>query len=115
MFTAEPRLFEPKSLLPGNGILPAETKAPKRLRKTRETSRNVTHASNPATSALLAQSWEISVSEKVRGGPGRSVTYQRNQGLIARVRQLSAFEFEGQKEISVSVAPLYERLHYKHA
>ena len=32
-----PRLFEPKSLLPGNGILPAETKAPKRLRKTKET------------------------------------------------------------------------------
>jgi len=25
------------SLLPGNGILPAETKAPKRLRKTKET------------------------------------------------------------------------------
>src|SRR6266849_6459184 len=35
--TVEPRLFEPKSLLPGNGILPAETKAPKRLRKTKET------------------------------------------------------------------------------
>jgi hypothetical protein len=33
----EPRLFEPKSLLPGNGILQAETKAPKRLRKTKET------------------------------------------------------------------------------
>jgi hypothetical protein len=26
----------------------------------------VTHASNPANSALLAQSWEISVCEKVR-------------------------------------------------
>jgi hypothetical protein len=35
--TVEPRLFEPKSLLPGNGILLAETKAPKRLRKTKET------------------------------------------------------------------------------
>jgi len=35
--TVEPRLFEPKSLLPGNGILPTETKAPKRLRKTKET------------------------------------------------------------------------------
>ena len=35
--TVEPRLFEPKSLLPGNGILPAETNAPKRLRKTKET------------------------------------------------------------------------------
>ena len=33
--------------------------------------RDMTHASNPANSALLAQSWEISVSEKVRGG-GRS-------------------------------------------
>ena len=31
--TVEPRLFEPKSPLPGNEILPAETKAPKRLRK----------------------------------------------------------------------------------
>jgi hypothetical protein len=28
---------KPKSLLPGNGILPAETKAPKPLRKTKET------------------------------------------------------------------------------
>jgi hypothetical protein len=35
--TFEPRLFEPKSRLPGNGILPAETKAPKRLRKAKET------------------------------------------------------------------------------
>ena len=35
--TVEPRLFEPKSLLPGNGILPTEAKAPKRLRKTKET------------------------------------------------------------------------------
>jgi hypothetical protein len=35
--TIEPRLFEPNSLLPGNGILPAETKAPKRLRKAKET------------------------------------------------------------------------------
>ena len=34
--TVEPGLFEPKSL-PANGILPAETKAPKRLRKTKET------------------------------------------------------------------------------
>ena len=33
----EPSLFEPKSPLPGNEILPAETKAPKRLRKTKET------------------------------------------------------------------------------
>ena len=47
------------------------------------------------------------------GGPGRSVTYQRDQWLSAKVRQLSAFE--GQKEISVGVAPLYERLHYKNA
>jgi hypothetical protein len=35
--TVDQSLFEPKSLLPGNGILPAETKAPKRLRKTKET------------------------------------------------------------------------------
>jgi SnoaL-like domain len=31
----EPGLFEPKSLLPGNGILRAETKGPKRLRNVR--------------------------------------------------------------------------------
>jgi hypothetical protein len=42
-----------------------------------------------------------------------SVTYRRDQWLNAKVRQLSAFE--GQKEISVGVAPLYERLHYKNA
>jgi hypothetical protein len=35
--TVEPGLFEPKSLVPGNGILPTETMAPKRLRKTKET------------------------------------------------------------------------------
>ncbi len=35
--TVEPRLFEPESPLPGNEILPAETKAPKRLRKTKQT------------------------------------------------------------------------------
>ena len=34
----------------------------------------MTHASNPANSALLAQSWEISVSEKVRGGAERTRT-----------------------------------------
>jgi hypothetical protein len=34
--TVGPRLFEPKSLLPGNGISPAETKASKPLRKTKE-------------------------------------------------------------------------------
>jgi hypothetical protein len=45
--------------------------------------------------------------------PSRCLTCERNQGLIARVRQLSAFE--GQKEISVGVAPRYERLRYKHA
>jgi hypothetical protein len=36
--------------------------------------RDMTHASNPANSALLAQRSEISVSEKVRGGPGRTRT-----------------------------------------
>ena len=35
--TFKSRLFEPKSPFPGNGILPAETKAPKRLRKAKET------------------------------------------------------------------------------
>ena len=60
--------------------------SPKRLRKTKETSRDVTHASNPANSALLAQSWEISVSEKVRGGPGRSVTSKSQP--VDRVVQL---------------------------
>jgi hypothetical protein len=36
--------------------------------------RDMTHASNPANSALLAQRWEISVSEKVRGGAERTRT-----------------------------------------
>ena len=36
--------------------------------------RDMTHASNPANSALLAQSWEISVCEKVRGGAERTRT-----------------------------------------
>jgi hypothetical protein len=38
----------------------------------------MTHASYPANSALLAQSWEISVSEKVRGGLGRTRTINQN-------------------------------------
>ena len=32
----EPGLFEPKSLLPGNGIFRAETKRPKRLQRVRD-------------------------------------------------------------------------------
>ena len=43
--------------------------------------------------------------------PSRSVTFERNQWLSARVRQLGAFE--GEKEISVGVAPL--NLSQKHA
>jgi hypothetical protein len=46
------------------------------------------------------------------GGPGRSVTYQRDQWLSAKVRQLSAFE--GQNELSVGVAPFHGRLSRKH-
>ena len=81
-----------------------ETKAPKRLRTDqRDHCRDMTHASNPANSALLAQSWEISVCEKVRGGPGRFRTCGRYQGLSAKVRQLSAFE--AQRGIFTRVAP----------
>ena len=36
----------------------------------------MTHAADPANSALLAQSWEISVSGKMRGGPGRNSNLQ---------------------------------------
>ncbi len=65
---------------------------------------DMTHAANPANSALLAQSCEISGSEKVRGGPGRSRTCGRDQGLSAKVRQLSAFE--AQRGFFTRVAPL---------
>jgi hypothetical protein len=47
----------------------------------------MTHANNPANSALLAQSWEISVSEKVRGGPGRTRT--SNQAVMSELAALS--------------------------
>ena len=56
-YTVEPRLFEPKSLLPGHGILLPETKVPKWLPKISATiARDMTHVANPANSALLAQS-----------------------------------------------------------
>ena len=40
----------------------------------------MTRTTNPANSALPAQSWEISVSEKVRGGPGRRAHMQQFHG-----------------------------------
>jgi hypothetical protein len=52
---------------------------------------------NPGQFGLLALNREISVYVRLRGGPGRFSTCRRNQGLRAKVRQLSAFE--GEREI----------------
>jgi hypothetical protein len=72
-----------------------ETKAPKRLRTDqRDHCRDMTHASNPANSALLAQSWEISVCEKVRGGG-------RGQG-----RTCLSDKFPGNREINREVCEI---------
>jgi CheY-like chemotaxis protein len=49
----------------------------------------------------------------LRGGPGRSVTYQCTQWVSAKVRQSGAFE--GQSELLVGVAPLHGRPSRKHA
>src|ERR1700757_4246851 len=71
----EPRLFEPKSLFPGNRILRAETKAPKRPRRSNDVfAETRAHANNPANSGLVAEIREISVSVGMRGGRTRTRT-----------------------------------------
>jgi hypothetical protein len=71
-FRFEPRLCEPQSPFPGNGILPAETKAPeRRLRFRMALGRDDARTRKPANSALFAMNGEISVCARLRGG-GRS-------------------------------------------
>src|ERR1700757_2388586 len=71
----EPRLFEPKSLFPGNRILRAETKAPKRPRRSNDViAETRAHANNPANSGLVAEIREISASVGMRGGAERTRT-----------------------------------------
>jgi hypothetical protein len=66
------QLCEPQSPFPGNGILPAETKAPeRRLRFGMALGRDDARTRKPANSSLFAMNWEISVCARLRGGPGR--------------------------------------------
>jgi hypothetical protein len=69
--TVEPRFFEPKSLLPETDFCSQRHRRRNGSGRPRRPLQRLTHASYPANSALLAQSWEISVSEEMRGG-GRS-------------------------------------------
>ena len=77
-------LFEPKSLLPGNGIFRAETKRSKRLRKGQgHRGRDNVSLNNPAYSGLVAENREISVSVGVRGGA------ERNSNWVPSTQSLS--------------------------
>jgi hypothetical protein len=58
----EPSLFEPKSLLPGNGIFRPETNGPKRLR-----SRDETYSWDAANSGLVSENREILVRTGLAG------------------------------------------------
>jgi hypothetical protein len=70
IITRSKRVSSNQSLCcPGNGILPAETKAPKRLRKIKETSRDVTHASSEAAT--------LRAGFRPPPTPGRRSTYRR--------------------------------------
>ena len=74
-FRFEPRLCEPQSPFPGNGILPAETKAPeRRLRFGMALGRDDARTRKPANSALFAMNGEISVCARLRGGAERTRT-----------------------------------------
>ena len=77
--TVEPGLFEPKSLLPGNGISGQRQRALNGL----EGSRTLLQRQNLAKPArqlgLLAENREISVRTRMLDGPGRTRT--SNQAL----------------------------------
>jgi hypothetical protein len=82
---SNPNLFEPQSLLPGNGIFGAETKRSKRFRKGQgHRGRDNVSLNNPANSGLVVENREISIGTKVRGGPGRCATSTAHQGLAER-------------------------------
>jgi hypothetical protein len=69
----EPRLFEPNSPLPGNGILRAETKRPESAVKVQKRRcRDRISLTNPAHSGEFGANREISVRPRVRSG-GRSL------------------------------------------
>ena len=70
----EPRLFELKSLFPGNGISWTETKAPKQARKFEDAFAETGPRKEAGQFGASAENREISVSVGVRGGPGRTRT-----------------------------------------
>ena len=70
--TVEPRLFEPKTPLPGNEILPAETKAPKRLRKTKQTVADKTRATNPPIRGYSSRTRKSRLEQECVVVPGDS-------------------------------------------
>ena len=93
----EPCLFEPKSRLRGNGIfrepksrLPGKRNFQGRDKEA-ETAwkvqgprcRDKASLNNPANSGLVSENQEISVSGRMRGGPGRTRT--SNQAVMSAV------------------------------
>ena len=96
--TFEPRLFEPKSPFPGNGISRAETKAPRSRKVKGGRCRDRAHANNPANSALVADNQEISADVGMRGGLGRTRT--SNQSVM---RQRSAIARLQRNHIGISI------------
>ena len=112
----EPGLFEPGSLLPGNGIFRPETKRPKVSvagkrnfhggDKEAETAleiqgcrrRDKISLGNPADSGLIAGFGEISVRARMRGGPGRTRT--SNQAVMS---QWSAIARPQRNHIGISI------------
>ena len=70
----EPRLFELKSLFPGNGISWTETKAPKQARKFEDAFAETGPRKEAGQFGASAENREISVSVGVRGGAERTRT-----------------------------------------
>ena len=72
--TVEPRLFDKVSVAGKRDFAGRDKGAETAPEDQGDHCRDMTHASDPANSALLAQSWEISVSARVRGGAERTRT-----------------------------------------
>jgi hypothetical protein len=70
----EPRLFELKSLFPGNGISWTEIKAPKQARKFEDAFAETGPRKEAGQFGASAENREISVSVGVRGGAERTRT-----------------------------------------
>ena len=92
----EPRLFELKSLFPGNGISWTETKAPKQARKFEDAFAETGPRKEAGQFGASAENREISVSVGVRGGLGRTRTSHQ-----AVMRQWPAIARPNHKEISI--------------